>query len=394
MQLIKIIFIVGMAVILHACGGSGGGDSDRKEEPHPNQDLAIDEIKPGPDNSGIPFDRWDEYQQYVEQTTHLRTPHGNVYKISVVSDAGEDLHYLTVDADGRVTALNYLGDTVDGGSDCYRVAQGDEPNALLTGSMIVQYDYTFERGVSDYGFVLPSEGVDGSAASITWHQNDYGFLSAISINAGAGDNAHQELRFDEPQSETLQHEWLAGEQTIRVAIPLMPDESITLNDIEQYQCANQAAGLYVTDWVNAESGETFYEGFLHIDATYHMTSFAYSSLMNCYEKNPAGINEYLAGKTLQFDGLANQLFIETPSVPDTPRIARFAFNLSDEGAIESMQYTEFETVDNDVVERVNFTVGEVLHTVMLLPEWGEIRVSKQKSSIPLSDVQNMQCDTQ
>lgn len=394
MQANKIIFIVGFTVMLHACGGSGGGDSSRKDEPHPNQDIPIVEIKPGPDNSGIPFDRWNEYQQYVEATSHLRAPHGNVYKISLMSEAGEDLHYLTVDADGRVTALNYLGDTVDGSIDCYRVAQGDEPNAVLTGSMIVQYDYTFERGVSDYGIVLPGDGVDGSAANITWHQNDYGFLSAISINAGAGDNANQELRFDEPQPETLQHEWSAGEQTIHVAIPLMPDESVTLHDIEQRQCENQVAGLYVTDWIKAESGEILYEGFLHIDSTYRMTSYAYSSTMNCYEKNPAGINEYLAGKTLQFDGLSNQLFLETPSVPDTPRRARFAFNLSDDGAIDSMQYIEFETVDDDVVERVNFTVGEVLHTVMLLPEWGEIRATKQKSSIQLIDLQNMQCGEQ
>src|SRR5690606_22424689 len=144
----KIIFIVGLTTLISACGGSGGG-SARVDEPHPNQDVAIDEIVPGPDNSGIPFDRWNEYQEYVEKTIHLRKPHNNVYKISQVSASGEDLHYLAIDGDGGVTAWNYLGDTVDRGSDCFRVAYGDEPNAVLTGSQVVHYDYTFDRGITD-----------------------------------------------------------------------------------------------------------------------------------------------------------------------------------------------------------------------------------------------------
>jgi hypothetical protein len=96
-----------VALNLVACGGGGGGGSSAQ----PGEIIG-----PG--------------------TSTDFSPVAGLYDASVERNNLKDESYLYISSEGKITAYNYMGDSIDAGNNCYREASGSDINAAITGKTL------------------------------------------------------------------------------------------------------------------------------------------------------------------------------------------------------------------------------------------------------------------
>ena len=74
-----------------------------------------------------------------------------VYDISGSNDSGTDNIYLSINAEGLITTYDYMGDTIDNGSNCYMKNRTDSYNTAING-LTVTNDETKKAFTVDGGY--------------------------------------------------------------------------------------------------------------------------------------------------------------------------------------------------------------------------------------------------
>lgn len=162
--------------VLVGCGAEGLTDDEEREvEEEPptmpgeiTEDTPIEEIQPGL----VPEERMEEYLEYFEETRHLRSPIGYTFEYRLISEQGEDVSLMHINEEGQIVVLNYLGDAVDAGEDCYALPASYTPNAGLHGATV--------EGTLDSGFSVEiAPRAYEPEYELMWQHDQYGIIENI-----------------------------------------------------------------------------------------------------------------------------------------------------------------------------------------------------------------------
>lgn len=151
------------SLLLVACGGGGGGGGSASSTPT-NSNSSSSSVS----------------SSSVNNTSYAVVE--GVYDASKTTNNVKDENYLHISSSGKVTAYNYMGDSKDMGSNCYKEASGTEVNATINGKILsfsaANSVYTVTTDKSTIDWVIVGDAV----SSIRLNSSISGKKITISAN--------------------------------------------------------------------------------------------------------------------------------------------------------------------------------------------------------------------
>lgn len=252
MMKLKAVGLVAVAALLSACGGSSSS-SDSGYNPGPDEPPFFgDEIEYevtlpdgtvivapelediDPDN--VPIEMEEEYEWWVEDTQHLRSPMGNVYEFVLTEGGVESRQYLVFDWPGHDEAVVYA--LTDNG-ECYARPTADSLNAPLHGATAKVSDsdsHAFDLQFNLLGAHVDSEPVFESVWQVRWVQARNGLINEIQLV----DNDGEVVASATSDESALEYVLDDGGVEVSIRVPFEPMENVYSDDFIYNVCPRES----------------------------------------------------------------------------------------------------------------------------------------------------------
>lgn len=131
---LSTLSLIGLSSLLLACGGGSGSGSSGKNTSTASSSSAVAVSSVASSASSVSSAVSSSSSSVAANPTF--GPVTGLYDVSTTSGGVTDENYLYIDGQGKITAYNYLGDAVDLGNNCYRVATANDFNYKINGKTL------------------------------------------------------------------------------------------------------------------------------------------------------------------------------------------------------------------------------------------------------------------
>lgn len=166
---LSTLALAGLSSLLLACGGGSGGSSSNKTPAASNTSSAAATSSGAATSSSA--------SSSVAANPVFASITG-LYDATYVNNVPQlrDENYLYIDTQGKITAYNYLGDAVDVGDNCYRVATANDFNYKINGKTL-----TYSAAAQTFTVDVDGENLVLETANNAISRVRYSFISGTSI---------------------------------------------------------------------------------------------------------------------------------------------------------------------------------------------------------------------
>lgn len=279
MMKLKAVGLVAVAALLSACGGSSSssdsgynpgpdeppffGDEIENEVTLPDGTVIVAPELEDVDPDNVPIEMEMEYELWIKETQHLRSPMGNVYEFVLTEGGVESRQYLVFDWPVRDEAVVYA--LTDNG-ECYARPTADSLNAPLHGATAKVSDA--DSHAFDLQFNLL--GAHESAWQVRWVQARNGLINAIQLV----DNDGEVVASATSDESALEYVLKDGDVGASIRVPFEPMENVYSDDFIYNLCSREPSEPVIYEGFTVE-----YEA---ADGVVESRSFIHGALLDAY----------------------------------------------------------------------------------------------------------------
>lgn len=284
MMKLKAVGLVAVAALLSACGGSSSssdsgynpgpdeppffGDEIENEVTLPDGTVIVAPELEDVDPDNVPIEMEMEYELWIKETQHLRSPMGNVYEFVLTEGGVESRQYLVFDWPVRDEAVVYA--LTDNG-ECYARPTADSLNAPLHGATAKVSDsdsHAFDLQFNLLGAHVDSEPVFESVWEVRWVQARNGLINEIQLV----DNDGEVVASATSDESALEYVLKDGGVDASIRVPFEPMENVYSDDFIYNLCSREPSEPVIYEGFTVE-----YEA---ADGVVESRTFSYGALMD------------------------------------------------------------------------------------------------------------------